>query len=263
MYLSPYADHSGQITFEGETGEHFHILDDEAKRELVLDFIEAQQIDSLSLYNLDAILGDAVLEPKLVDFVTAARARGVVEINAIGDTYEQVWDAVAATQAQHPLFDGVVTEIEFWNANATFEEFESTLQYVRALDLKTTGGAPMPLSVYIGWPTPEQVTALLPLVDRLFVHVYVKDAATAYAYGKERFVASAAAAPLEIRPIFSAEGQTWSAGDEHFMGDYFATHTLGAAETAFLTAWEAETEPLPKLGGFQYYDYFYLERYLP
>jgi hypothetical protein len=263
LYLSPYTDHSGQITFEGDTAQHLHILDDDAKQEQVLDFIAAQHIDSLSLYDLATVLGDAELEPKLVAFVAAARERGVVEVNAIGDTYETSWDAIAATQAQHPLFDGLVTEIEFWNASATFEEFAGIAQYVRALDLKTPSGAPMPLGAYIGWPTPEQVTALTPLVDRLFVHVYVKDAAAAYDYGKERFAAIAAATSVEVRPIFSAEGQDWSAGDEHFMGDYFATHALAEAEATFLTAWEAEAAPLPNLGGFQYYDYFYLERYLP
>ena len=173
------------------------------------------------------------------------------------------WDAIATTQAESQLFDGLVTEIEFWNASATFEEFQDVAAHVRALDMKTPGGAPMPLAAYIGRPTPEQVAPLLALVDRLFVHVYVKSAEQAYAYGQERFAALAALdGEVEVRPIFSAEGEMWAAGAEHFMGEWLSEHSLGEAEATFIAAWENEAGPLPLLTGFQHYDYFFLERYL-
>lgn len=263
LYLSPYTDHSGQVTFEGDTAQHLHILDDPQKSDRVLAFIEAQGIDSLSFYDLATLLDDVDLKAKLATFVQAARARGVVEVNAIGSTYLPAWDAIAGAQLESQLFDGVVTEIEFWNASATFEEFQSVAAHVRGLSMKTPDGREMPLAAYVGWPTPEQVSALAPLVDRLFVHTYVESADLAYGYGQERFAAFAALDPaLEVRPIFSAEGEAWSAGDEHFMGEWLATHSLAEAEASFLTAWEAEAAALPVLGGFQYYDYFYLERYL-
>lgn len=263
LYLSPYTDHSGQVTFEGDTAQHLYILDDPQKSDQVLAFIEAQGIDSLSFYDLATLLDDVELKAKLASFVQAARARGVIEVNAIGSTYLPAWDAIAAAQLESQLFDGVVTEIEFWNASATFEEFQSVAAHVRGLSMKTPDGRDMPLAAYIGWPTPEQVSALVPLVDRLFVHTYVTSADLAYGYGQERFAAFAALEPaLEVRPIFSAEGQAWSAGDEHFMGEWLATHSLAEAEASFLTSWEAEEAAMPVLGGFQYYDYFYLERYL-
>lgn len=267
LYVSLYADHSGKVVFGGETAQHLHILDDAGKRELVLGFIEARGIASLSLYDLTTILADETLTSALRDFVSAARARGVAEVNAIGSAAKPSWDAIAAAQQQAPLFDGLVTEIEFWNGGATFEEFQSMASYVRGLELKTPQGAALPLAAYIGRPTSEQFTALLPLVDRLFVHVYVKDAEQAYGYGQERFAAIAAGnaaleRPVEVRPIFSAEGEAWAAGDEHFMGDWLTDHTLGDAEAAFLSGWESEVAPLPPLTGFQYYDYLFLERYL-
>jgi hypothetical protein len=268
LYLSPYTDHGGQVTFTGETAQHLYILDDAQKRELVLDFIEAQRINSLSLYDLATILEDADLKAALVSFVEQARLRGVVEVNAIGSLSKPAWDAIATTQTESQLFDGLVTEIEFWNGSATFEEFQDIAAYVRTLSMKTPDGASMPLAAYIGRPTPEQVGPLLSLVDRVFVHVYVKSAELAYGYGQERFAAIAGAntafgTGVEVRPIFSAEGEMWAAGDEHFMGEWLSTHSLGEAETTFIAAWENEPGALPALTGFQYYDYFFLERYLP
>jgi hypothetical protein len=268
LYLSPYTDHSGQVTFAGETAQHLYILDDAQKRELVLDFIEDQSINSLALYDLATILEDADLKAALVSFVEQARLRGVVEVNAIGSLSKPAWDAIATTQTESPLFDGLVTEIEFWNASATFEEFQDIAAYVRTLNMKTPDGAPMPLAAYIGRPTPEQVAPLLSLVDRVFVHVYVKSAELAYGYGQERFAAIAEAntalgTDVEVRPIFSAEGEMWAAGDEHFMGEWLSTHSLGEAETTFIAAWGNEPGALPPLTGFQYYDYFFLEQYLP
>jgi len=267
LYLSPYTDHSGQITFAGETAQHLYILDDAQKREQVLDFIEEQGISSLSLYDLATILEDADLKAELVSFVEQARLRGVVEVNAIGSLSKPAWDAIATTQAESRIFDGLVTEIEFWNASATFEELEDIAAYVRTLGMKTPSGREMPLAVYIGRPTPEQLAPLLALADRVFVHVYVKSADLAYGYGQERFAALAEAnmalgSEVEVRPIFSAEGETWAAGDEHFMGEWLSTHSLGEAESTFIAAWENETVALPALTGFQYYDYFFLERYL-
>jgi hypothetical protein len=267
LYLSPYTDHSGQVTFAGETEKHLYILDDAEKRELVLDFIEARNIDSLSLYDLATVLADDALKSSLVSFVQQARARGVAEVNAIGSLSKPAWEAIATAQAESQLFDGLVTEIEFWNASATFEEFQDIAGYVRTLEMKTPGGGDMPLAAYIGRPTPEQLTPLLSLVDRVFVHVYVKTAEQAYGYGQERVAAIAAASmglsrEVEVRAIFSAEGEAWSAGDEHFMGDWLSTHSLDEAESTFLGAWEAETGALPPFAGFQHYDYFFLERYL-
>ena len=267
LYLSPYTDHSGQVTFGGETEQHLYILDDAQKRELVLDFIDAQDIDSLSLYDLPTILEDADLKAALLAFVQAARQRGVVEVNAIGSLSKPAWDTIATTQTESQLFDGLVTEIEFWNPGATFQEFQDIAAYVRSLEMKTPDGRDMPLAAYIGRPTPEQFSALLPLVDRLLVHVYVKSAELAYGYGQERFAAIAAGnaglgRAVEVRPIFSAEGEVWAAGPEHFMGEWVSTHSLPEAEATFLTAWEAEAGVMPPLTGFQYYDYFYLERYL-
>ena len=172
MYLSLWADHVGEVVFGGETEPYRHILGDATKEKTVLDFIAARRIESLSLYDLSAILGDGPRLVALLSFLGRARGRGVVEVNGIADTTQAAWDDIASVQTKDTPFDGLVTEIEFWNSG-TFQEFHDTLTYVRALDMKARSGAPMKLGVYIGRPSAEEVDSMLPLIDRLYVHVYV------------------------------------------------------------------------------------------
>ncbi|HRI69190.1 MAG TPA: hypothetical protein PK156_33395 [Polyangium sp.] len=268
MYLSLWTTHIGQVTFEDETEPYREILGDPTKEDAVLAFLKKERIESLSLYDLYKILGDATREPALLSFITRARQNGVLEVNAIGDTTYAAWDAIATTQAASKPFDGLVTEIEFWNGSATFQEFTDTLKYVRSLNIPGRTGGEATLGVYTGWPDATQIEGMLPLIDRLYVHVYVKSPDLAYGYGKDRFQLIANAnqklgTNVDVRPIFSAEGVAWSAGSEHFMGDWLSTGSLDEAEAQLLGAWEA----VPPIGpvketGFQYYDYFFLNRYV-
>jgi hypothetical protein len=266
MYLSLYATGVGQIVFAGPTAQYADILGDVSKEGLVLAFVAAHGIESLALYDLDAILGDATLATQLLSFLDRARMQGILEVNAIADATQSSWDAIAAFQKQSKPFDGLVTEIEFWNAGATFAQFTDTLSYVRSLAMQSRSGGGMRLGAYIGWPTQAQVNAMLPLLDRLYVHVYVPSPEMAYAYGQTRFGWIAAGntslgTAVDVWPIFSAEGMQWSAGAEHFMGDWLSTHTLDQAETIFLTDWEANPPGKVKVTGFQYYDEFFLSEY--
>jgi hypothetical protein len=267
MYLSLYTDRVGQIVFGGATEPYKNILGDAAKEAKVLAFIGAHRIESLALYDLGAILADPGLEADLLSFLNRAAAQGVVDVNAIADATKSGWDSIAAYQRQNSRFDGVLTEIEFWNpGGATFQDYTATLQYIRSLGMKARSGAPMRVASYIGWPDAAQIDALAPLVDRLYVHVYVTSPDQAYAYGKQRFqwVASANTqlhTHVDVWPIFSAEGVTWSAGAEHFMGDWLSSHTLDEAESTLLTAWQADPAG-PAITGIEYYEAFFLEQYV-
>jgi hypothetical protein len=269
MYLSLYTDHTGQIDFGGETEEHRFILGDAAKEQLVLDFIAANRIESLALYDMGTILDDAGLELALASFMTRAREAGVLRIEAISATATNTWDQVAEFHEAHAPFDGFVTEIEFWNGGATFDEFIGILEYVRAMPLVAPAGGAPTLSVYVGWLEPSEVEAMLPLIDRAYVHVYVDEAPAAFGYGEERFemfadATEAQGRDVEIWPIFSAEDHAWSAGSETFMGEWLTDNGLDAAELALL----GDLEAAPVYGrievsGFQYFSHFFLERYLP
>jgi hypothetical protein len=267
MYLSLQSDRVGQIVFGGATEPYKNILGDPVKEAKVLAFIGAHRIESLALYDLDTILNDGALAADLLSFLDRAAIEGVIDVNAVADSDQNMWNTIAAYQQQHARFDGVLTEIEFWNPGGpTFQDYTATLTYVRSLGMKARSGAPMRIASYIGWPDANQIDALVPLVDRLYVHVYVKSPNTAYAYGQQRFqwIASANTrlhTHVDVWPIFSAEGVMWSAGTEQFMGDWLSTHTLDQAESALLAAWP--TNPAePVISGIEYYEAFFLEEYV-
>jgi hypothetical protein len=269
MYLSLHTDHTGQIVFGGETEQHRFILGDPAKEQLVLEFIDEHRIESLSLYDMGTILDDDNLKMDLQSFMDRARDAGVLRIEAIGATATNTWDAIAEFHEAYATFDGFVTEIEFWNGGATFDEFISILEYVRAKPLLTPDGQPPTLSVYVGWLEQSEVDAMLPLIDRAYVHVYVDSADTAFDYGEERFEMFANANEaqqrnVDIWPIFSAEDNAWSAGAETFMGEWLTDNGLDAAELTLLGEYEAApVHDRIELMGHQYFSYFFLERYLP
>ena len=235
----------------------------------MLDFIEANRIDSLSLYDLGTILDDPTHSANLASFMDRARDAGVLRIEAIGSTATNTWDAIAAFHEAYAAFDGFVTEIEFWNGGATFDEFIGILEYVRAKPLLTPDGQPPSLSVYVGWLEQSEVDTMLPLIDRAYVHVYVNTADTAFDYGEERFEMFADANEaqqrnVDIWPIFSAEDTMWSAGAETFMGEWLTDNGLDAGELTLLGEYEAApVHDRVDITGHQYFSYFFLERYLP
>lgn len=268
MYLSLYSDGTGQIEFGGETEEHRYILGDAAKEDLVLDFIVAHRIESLALYDMGTILDDDDLRTALGSFMARARDAGVLRIEAISATATNTWDEVAEFHEATAPFDGFVTEIEFWNDSATFEEFIDILEYVRAFPLVAPSGEAPTLSVYVGWLEPIEVETMLPLIDRAYVHVYVDEAPNAFGYAEERLEMFADAneaqgLAVDIWPIYSAEDNAWSAGSETFMGEWLADNGLDAAELALLGAYEAApVHDRIVVSGHQYFSYFFLERYL-
>jgi hypothetical protein len=268
MYLSLYTDHIGKITFGGDTESYRHILGDAQKEQKVLDFIAANRIESAALYDLGTILQDATLQTALQSFIPRARSAGLLRVEAVGSTYTPTWDAVAAFHQSKSGFDGFVTEIEFWNGGATFQQLIDTAKYVRGLKLTAPGGGEPTLSVYAGWIDQTQADGMVPWIDRVYLHVYVDQASQAFGYGKSRMqmIADANASQsrkVDVWPIFSAEDHAWSAGAETFMGEWLQANGMDAAEAAFLGAYEADAlHDTVVVSGFQYYDYFFLSTYL-
>jgi hypothetical protein len=268
MYVSPYTDHIGQVTFAGEDLVYANILGDEAKEQKLFDFIAAQQIDSLSLYNLHVILADDGLTDDLESFVMRARGVGVLRIEAIGADSSAAWDAIYDFHQNRAPFDGFVTEIEFWTPAGDFQVFIDTLEYIRDFDWAPapSGDAPT-LSAYLGWPDAAEVETMAPLLDRAYLHAYVSTAPQAYGYVDERVGFFDAAntelgTDVAVWPIYSAEDDDWAAGAEYFMGEWLGDNGMAAAESEFMTDWAAEAPEGIVLGGHQYYEYFFLSKYL-
>jgi hypothetical protein len=267
LYLSLYTDHNGQIVFTGPLDPYKNIVGDGVKEQHVLDYIAAHGINAISLYDLGTIAETPGKSAALASFMGKARKAGVVSIEAVGSQSTSLWDLIANFHQTQAPFDGVVTEIEFWNGGVVGDA-TSALGYVQSFKLKRMDGTALSYGSYLGWVKDSDIAALVPYVDRLYLHAYVTDPALAYDYVSTRAQAVATAnaqlgKDVEVVPIYSAEGVKWSAGAEHFMGDWLSTGSLDSAESTFRGAWMAKAPAKLRLGGFQYFEYFFLAQYVP
>jgi hypothetical protein len=107
---------------------------------------------------------------------------------------------------------------------------------------------------------------MAPLLDSLFVHAYVVNPSTSYSYVSTRlgYIQTSnqnLGKNVQVSIIFSGEGNSLAAGAEHFMGDWYQTNCLYAAEDIFRTSYEAASYPNIQLNGFQLYEYFFVREY--
>lgn len=267
LYVSVYADHVGRVAFDADTAVFRFLLGDAAKEAHLLDFARAQGITELALYDLTTVLGDPALAAALRSFGARARAAGIRRLTAIGSAARAAWDQIDTFQREGPLFDGLLTEIEFWQGDPSFAGFLAVVDEVRALGIVDARGAPLPIAAYVGWFDAAQAAELVRRLDGVLVHAYTTTAERAFPYAAERLgllaeAMRAAGRSVAVRPIFSAEGEAWRAGDERFMGEWLREHGPGAAEAAFTAAQAASAVADLPLAGFQYYEYLFLERYL-
>lgn len=272
MYWSPQATAVGSMKL---TAPYEDILGNTTKENDVLTFMVQNDFDALSFYDLYTILSSESLKTSLSSFIEAARACGVVEMNAVG-AVDSDFQKIKTYQGEYPgHFDGVVVESEFWNASnvqSAFTSFISLLQYIRTLDIQNNGKSAT-VSVYLGWldaitDTPEQEAAdqIAQYVDRVYLHCYVKNANSTFPYCHGRiqdFVNTGKS--LQFYPIFSAEGTEYNAGGGGFMGDWLAANSLNSAESIFYNAYEpiyGKSTDNFKLSGYEYYEYAFLGLYL-
>lgn len=228
------------------------ILGRPGSEKALVDYLAQNGFTSVSLYDLYDVLPYPGYSSKLASLIGRLKGNGIKEVNAIASSTGEL-SAILDYNSSHSLaaFDGVITEVEFWNAGSgNANEFASLvvlLKKIQEAGLKTM--------VYIGWLdrikniTVDRIAAVLAThVDRVLVHAYVKDPAQAAGYIQSRVsLLKNAKSNLEIWPIFSAEGTGFSAGPEIFMGDWLKTHTFSQAEGA-----------LPGYPGYQYYEYAFL-----
>ncbi|KAI9341175.1 hypothetical protein BDR26DRAFT_1007267 [Obelidium mucronatum] len=275
LYISPYQSNSDL--------NYNYILTNTTSRSDLLDYINQKQITSISLYNLNKILPDPFLSGKLLDFIKTARSRGVIEVNAVGGIYEDFQLIHAFNQNNSKPFTGALTEIDFWNARPNNlilgEETEQNAfaAYISLLCKLKSFGTGLKLTGYVGWldgnnanrTTARKMAAALPyFLDRVYVHAYVKDPLTAFDYVKERLALfNSVGLPLEVQPIFSAEGKEYNGGEGGFMGDWLRSNGMNAAESAFLADYSKDLTLAGKsqlqLTGFQYFEYKHLSYHVP
>jgi len=244
-----------------------HILGDATKQAAVITFINTQNITKVALYDLPTILADTTLSANLKTFMATMRTNGVQEIIAIGTNYEPLWQKILTFHNTQSEFDALLTEIEYWNGECTFTAFVAALKYARGLAWKNTkAGKPPTLSSYVGWINQSEADGMVPYLDHLYVHAYVKNAPTAFGYEQARlgYINNSngrLGKNVTVFPIFSAEGVTYNDGG-NFMGEWLQTNCIPAAEKLFDTSFQAESYAHLTLQGHMYFEYWLLSTYL-
>lgn len=229
------------------------ILGKAAAESSVLEYCQQNRITYLAIY------AGGLLDNKLDLFVQKAKASyGLTQIGLIGGSTNAFNQILSYNSSHAGKAEVINLEYEYWNHSPRdFAAFSSLLQYMRSV--ATPQG--LMVEAYVGWPTEVEMAGIAGLVDRLLVHMYVKDPAQAFGYGRNRLLwAGEAANQVTIWPIFSTESTNHYA-DMPFMGDWIAAHSLDAAESIFMTDYHSETDPrLAKvtLTGFQYYSYDFM-----
>lgn len=186
-------------------GQLYSIVTDPIKTQEFLDFVKKYQFTELNFYTGGPLETRVVpgKELEFAKFITQVKQLGVSVGIPIGSAAEM--DRVMKfINAYSVKVDSFVLEMEFWNNKPRdFENAATLLKYMRQ-----KGGPDRKIGAYIGWTTQSDMTGLLPLVDRLFIHAYVPDGKKTYAKIKGRLDQIMAAKPtkkVNVYPLFSAE----------------------------------------------------------
>ncbi|KAJ3387637.1 hypothetical protein HDU80_000119 [Chytriomyces hyalinus] len=256
-----------------------------ANHDHLFRFIQTHNITALNLYGVDKILKTAPKAALLPSFMQTLRKLGILAINAVASSLEGFKAIKTYQLAQtepESQFDGLLTEIEFWNMykpendsafTRAFEEFIALLQDVRVLNIThLSTRKSLPLMAYLGWFRPSKLHSyskraelLARSLDAVYLHAYVKDPMMAWKYVEGRMTTFASTRlPLKIWFILSAEGTQCNAGG-HFMGDWLKNQTnddsVSLAESIALKHVHKSrlfNVDIPFMG-FQKFTYYYMD----
>jgi hypothetical protein len=266
LYLSLYASQSPSL--------YSYILGDTPKEDALFRYCRTRGVNALSLYNLHVILPSMATD--LRTFITRARREaGIRWVEAIAATTLSKWVDIASYQnastTDDEMFDGAVTEIEYWqDAGKPVDDMLEPVRYMKSLyprarrDPARWWKSRFYYASYIGWPDYGQIkNEMAADLDLLLIHAYRTDPNSAYGYVEPRVDELFEADKLEYALIYSSESVAYSAGSEHFMGDWLAasmTNTVQSAEEEYrsqLSANVARRSNQNRFTGFTYFTYTY------
>lgn len=262
-------------------GQLHSIVTDSVKEQEFVNFVKQYQFTELTFYTGGPVETRVIPAQELgfIKLLEKVRLAGVTIVNiAIGSVIEmdRVMNFINNNDVK---IDGFHLEYEWWNNTPRdFETAVNLLQYIRS-----KGGESRFVGAYIGWTTQEEMTALIPLVDKLYIHSYVPDGKKTYSRLKARLDQIMVAKPrvkVSVYPIFSAEWlppEICNQGTSHpdfynqmcFMGPWLrANGGPSGAEKAFNRSEAAGRTTKDNwrnyavIQGFSYYSYTYLKQAL-
>jgi hypothetical protein len=258
-------------------GELYSIVTDTTKTQEFLNFVKKHRFTELTFYT-GGPLATRVIPTKQQEFkalLEKVRAQGVTFVAiAVGGKTEM--DRITAFLTTYSVkIDGLWLEYEWWNNKP--RDFANAVEILKYMRYKSEVGTV--IGAYIGWTEPEEMTTLLKVVDRVYIHSYVDNGSKLYNYMKTRLDQIRAAAPenlVKVIPIISAEwlppeicnlGPSTPGYSDNmcFLGPWLkANGAFVGAETAFKAAERSDRPTLTgiktwrnyaKIAGFYYFSY--------
>ena len=269
IYVSVHNDHIGTLQFTGDLADYSYILGDTKKETTLIDWLVANSFNSITLYDMRATFADE-MQPTLASFMQRARAAGITRIEAVGGVSSSDYTNIIDFHKNYAKFDGIVTEVEFWNGDGTVADVVNAVKQVKAANLLDSNNKAVTVSAYIGWPQQSDINTIVASgLDRFYLHAYTKDGTKTYSYAHDRLDMIKTAntnygTSVAILAIFSAEGVQYNAdGSTPFMGDWIQDNGFQQAEDAFEVSWTSDARTAPSQLGYQYYEYVFAKIYTP
>ena len=207
------------------------ILGNKQQTDKLLDFIESNHFNALTLYELHLIDFENVRQVReLSRFIRNARKIGVKSIGAAAENTDFFLNKIIPynqSQVSRARFDVLNFEFEFWvpelyqngkyycqsylqpngfscDQKGAFQFYLQEIQNIHQLS-QNNG---LITEAYLGWFSQEQADSLLPYIDRLLLHAYVQNQEFAFEYSKERLLLlENTDDPIEVIGLFSSEDQ--------------------------------------------------------
>lgn len=262
--------------------EFYHILGNTFKEEKLLQFTLENGFDKIILYDLHKVnkyypLADPKKNHILAKFIYKAKVNyGLKEVGGSGESGEFFMNAIHAynktRKNPNEKFDSYNLEYEYWKEDdsseggyycesylkrygktcdraGTFDFFLNSLSTMKAL--ADNSNHPIKIEAYVGKFEKHEINKIAKLVDRLLVHVYVRDPKKGFNYVSKRlqFLSEIEKKPI-VSIIYSSETL--------FMGGWLKYNSLKKGEKIFLDSMQAEDKQLLKninFTNFTYYNY--------
>jgi len=207
--------------------------------------VARQHVTEVIPYKMAAMLDSPGKRAALATWIDELHRRGIRVIAPIAGR-DRI-DALDVLTSEHPAtwFDGMVTELEFWNRTdrrAALDEMLDLLAAMRArAEQAGRAGHPARVGAYLGYPTIDEARRLAPVVDFVYLDYSVTRPELAWSHVRRdsgplrsRF-GWFSRAGVAVWPIFYATGEVDMAATLRASG-------IEAAETRFRNDLAADPE---------------------
>jgi len=222
-----------------------------AAHDRLLALVDSRTISDVVPYGLGPLLENAAGRAIIATWIADLHAHGARVVVPIAGASRLVSFDVLFREQPAAFVDGVITELEFWNAEDRAAAFATMLSLVGEMRARATTWSNRALRVgaYLGYPTENEAAQLVTALDFVFLNYSVTTPERAwlktYATGSLR-TRYAAFGAIERWPIFYATGEV-------DMKASLRSRGLASVEHVFIRDSERDRARAPE--GFAYFTF--------